>query len=112
MDINSSLIAFPIFQGYIFCAPEDIIYCQADGSYTTIFLKDRDAVLVSKSIGQIEKLLTQDFFVRIHQSFLVNIYNLKGLVKEDGLRLVLHQGVVLPVANSKKELLLSKFKKL
>lgn len=107
---NNSFIAFPIYQGYIYCHIEEVIYCEADGNYTTIFLKDRAEILISKAIGQVEQLLESSQMVRIHQSFIVNIAHIQGLIKEDGLRIVLRQGVVLPVSPNKKNNLMDKFK--
>ncbi len=62
----------------VFISLSDIIYCQADQSYTTIHLSNQKRLLSSKNLGEFEKLLsknedlTEFFFYRIHHSSLIN----------------------------------------
>ena len=49
-----------------------ILYFQADKSYTKIFLKDGYSLTVSNSLGKIGKLLPPDCFCRCHRSYIVN----------------------------------------
>jgi len=63
---------------------DDILYCKSDGSYTTFHMLDSEKILVSKSLKNIQELLSDSVFIRCHQSYLVNKnyvrkYDLKGL---------------------------------
>lgn len=80
---------------------EDILYCQGEGSYTTFFLTDNRKVTVSRPMKEYEELLPEAWFVRTHQSYLVNHFCIDRLHK-DGY-LVLRNGVEIPVSTRKKE---------
>ncbi|NOR28646.1 MAG: response regulator [Lutibacter sp.] len=51
----------------------DILYCEADGSYTHIFTTDNKICIVSKNLKKIESILPKTIFFRIHRSTLLNL---------------------------------------
>lgn len=51
----------------------DIIYCQASSNYTMIHMIDGRSILASKCLKEITKRLPESQFVRIHQSYLINL---------------------------------------
>ena len=54
-----------------FITVSDITYCKAQGSYTKVFTKEQ-SILASKNLKQFEDLLSEQGFIRTHQSYLVN----------------------------------------
>jgi two-component system LytT family response regulator len=96
-------VALPYKEGYEFVEVAHIIYCQAEGAYTKVFLDNRKYILVSKTLGDIEELLPQDMFQRIHHSTVVNLGFITHFVRSDGGYLKLQTGEQLPVSKSKKE---------
>ena len=96
-------IALPYKEGYEFVEVSHIIYCHAEGAYTKVFLDNRKYILVSKTLGDIEELLPQDIFQRIHHSTVVNLGFITHFVRSDGGYLKLQTGEQLPVSKSKKE---------
>src|SRR6266516_1311906 len=50
-------IALSYRDGYEFVEVSHIIYCQAEGAYTKVFLNNKKYILVSKTLGDIEELL-------------------------------------------------------
>jgi len=58
-----------------FLTPEKIIYCEADGAYTRIYLADNivDTKTVTMHLKKIEDVLPKEYFFRIHDAFIVNI---------------------------------------
>ncbi len=99
-------VALPYKDGYEFVEVSHIIYCQAEGAYTKVFLDNRKYILVSKTLRGIEELLPKDMFQRIHHSTVVNLGFITHFVKSDGGYLKLRTGEQLPVSKSKKEGLL------
>ena len=91
-------IAFPVLNGYSFIKGDEILYCKADGNYTTIFMIDSDFV-VSKQIGYVEDLLVNHSFVRAHKSYLVNLDYIKGFSRGKGL--ILENEIEIPVSKSR-----------
>lgn len=59
--------------GYILIEPEDIIYCEADGSYTNIYLSNNSSQTSTFNLGKIEFLLTDKHFFRISRSVIINL---------------------------------------
>ena len=96
-------IALPYKEGYEFVEVSHIIYCQAEGAYTKVFLDNRKYILVSKTLGDIEELLPVDLFQRIHHSTVINLGFITHFVRSDGGYVKLQSGEQLPVSKSKKE---------
>ena len=96
-------IALPYKEGYEFVEVSHIIYCQAEGAYTKVFLDNRKYILVSKTLGDIEELLPVNLFQRIHHSTVVNLGFITHFVRSDGGYVKLQNGEQLPVSKSKKE---------
>ncbi|MGK2863796.1 MAG: LytR/AlgR family response regulator transcription factor [Chitinophagaceae bacterium] len=101
-------IALPYKDGYEFVEVSHIIYCQAEGAYTKVFLDNRKYILVSKTLGDIEELLPVDLFQRIHHSTVVNMGFITHFVRSDGGYVKLQTGEQLPVSKSKKESLMER----
>jgi len=57
-----------------FLSPEKIIYCEADGAYTRIYLDEKtaDYKLVTTHLKKIEETLPKNIFFRIHDAHIVN----------------------------------------
>ena len=66
---------------------EDIIYMKADGSYTEIITcSGKDAkgehFLSTKKIGELEKEMSQYDIMRVHKSYMVNLFNVLQIGQE------------------------------
>ena len=59
--------------GFVLLDTEKIVYCQANGNYTEIFLNTSLQETVTQQLGQLEKLLPQDIFFRINRSTIINL---------------------------------------
>ncbi len=64
-------------------SPEDILYCEAEGSYTNIHLDNGTREVANSYLGKIEKLLSDIHFFRISRSLLINIDKLSQVNKGD-----------------------------
>lgn len=96
-------IALPYRDGYEFVEVAHIIYCQAEGAYTKVFLDNKKYVVVSKTLGDIEELLPADLFQRIHHSTVVNLGYVTHFIRADGGYVKLQTGESLIVSKSRKE---------
>jgi two-component system LytT family response regulator len=88
---------------------KDIIYCEADGSYTTFNLIDSEAIMISKTLKEYDDLLFTHGFIRTHQSFIVNKAFVKKFEKHTD-SLVLQNGKEIPVSQRKKDAVLAALK--
>lgn len=96
-------IGILIGDGIVFMDLNDILYFEADGSYTTIHHKNGSDLTVKK-IKHFEDLLLADKrFFRIHRSYLVNVTLIKKYSKKDGLSVTYDERTLLPISREKKE---------
>jgi len=59
--------------GYILIETEEIIYCEAEGSYTNIYLRNHSNQTSTFNLGKIEPLLSGKHFFRINRSVVINL---------------------------------------
>ena len=85
---------------------DDILYCKSDGNYTTFYTNVSEKVVVSKSMMKTEELLSENTFVRCHQSYIVNKNKVVKYQKQGFL--ILKTGEKIPVAARRKEYTLQK----
>lgn len=101
-----SKIPLPLTGKTIFVKPNDILYCKSEGNYTEIHFNSGKKELISKKIKEIELLINNSTFYRVHNSYLVNINYIKEFVKTDGQYIILENNVSIPVSRAKKNNLL------
>lgn len=98
--------------GLVFVKLADIMYCESNGNYTTFFLAGNNKpILVSRQLGEYEKLLPDTDFTRIHDKYIINLSFIKEYIKGSGGDVVLENGKEIPVASRRKEDFLSRFEK-
>ena len=85
---------------------QDILYCEANRSYTNFHLSDKSHIIVSNTLGDYEEMFGEYGFLRIHQSYLLNVTYIERFEKGDGGKVVLADNTSLPVGTRKKEQLL------
>jgi two-component system, LytTR family, response regulator len=103
-------LCVPGIKGFQVIKIRDIIYCEAENTYTTIFLQDNQKLLASRPLADYEQLLQDTSFVRIHKSYLINIQQLKEYQKGEGGVVVMSNGKHLEVSRRKKEYFVSYMK--
>lgn len=65
---------------------DDILFCKADDNYCEIYMNDyKTKHILSKTLGELEKQLPQQFFQRVHRSFIVNLNEISFLEKDKNL---------------------------
>jgi two-component system, LytTR family, response regulator len=96
-------VAFAGREGYEFIEIPSIVYAQAEGAYTHVFLNSKRKLIISKTLSDIEEMLPANQFQRIHHSTLVNLSHVTHFYKTDGGYIVLDSGEKLVVSKSKKE---------
>lgn len=102
-------IALPTLEGLHFVKAADIIYCTSDSNYTNIFLTDGGKLLVSKTLKEIEAILQEQGFLRIHHSHMINLSKIDRYLKGDGGYVVMEDGKSLSVSRARKEAFLQSF---
>lgn len=92
----------------IFIDADDILVVVGDGNYSTLELQHNQKIVVTKKLKEVNALLPQDHFFRIHNSYIVNLNHIKEFIKSDGY-VVLINNKKIPVARQRKTDFLEKF---
>lgn len=104
--INVNKIHLRLERQTILVDPENILYINSDGNYSTIFLADGTDFMITKNIKKLEESsFRPPHFFRIHQSYIINIKMVKSY---DSDKVRLDNGAEIPIA----KLRLDEFKKL
>lgn len=83
----------------------DIVYLKSDNNYTEFHVQDGEVILVSKTLKSYEKQLKPYLFIRIHQSFLINVRYISKFMKRTN-EIILTDNTKLKVANGRKQFVL------
>ena len=75
----------------------EILWCSAEGSYTSFHLVNGQSVIISKHLKEYENLLSSERFFRVHRSYLVNLNHITRYDRSEGLLIFDHQQT-LPVS--------------
>jgi two-component system LytT family response regulator len=102
-------VAVPGMEGLVFINVSDIIHCESDSNYTTLFLNSGEKMVVTKTLKDIEALLEGNNFFRIHASHLINMTHIKKYVRGIAGYVVMSNGDDLTVSRTKKEEFLKQF---
>ena len=101
-------IALPTMQGLEFVPVDSIVSCSSSNNYTEFFLTDKRRLLVSRTLKEIEDMLANHSFLRVHNSHVVNLNAITRYVKGEGGYLLMTDGSTIDVSRSRKELLMQK----
>jgi two-component system, LytTR family, response regulator len=101
--LKSPRIALPTARGMDFVNTEDILYCIAESNYTHICLADGKKYTYSKTLKDVEQLLEQLGFFRIHQTYLIQVSYVQHYLRDDGGYVVMSDGARFPIAKRRKE---------
>jgi len=106
--ITVNKIAIPTLEGLQMILVESIIHCEADRNYTIINLKNKQKMVASKTLKEIEEMLEDYPFIRVHHSHIINLNEVEKYMKGEGGYLLMSNGANVDVSRSRKEFLLKK----
>lgn len=104
-------IALPTLNGYLFLHIRDIVRCESDNTYTTFFTIDKRKILVSRTLKDVEQMLEEYRFFRVHNSHLINLDFVSEYFKGEGGQVKMADGSVVDVSRRRKEEFLSLLRK-
>ncbi|MBA4850750.1 LytTR family DNA-binding domain-containing protein [Emticicia sp. BO119] len=94
------ILALPTLDGLEFVSIDDISYAQADDNYTIVYLLNKEKILLSKPLKDLEGMLENHNFLRVHYTFLVNLAHIRRYIKGQGGTLIMNDGKEVPVSRS------------
>ena len=96
-------IALSMSNGLTFVEVADIVFLEADGAYTTFFLKDGQKILVSKKLKFYEDILSnRSFFFRTHRSYFINVNFIKKYSRSEN-AILMDNGTSITISRDRKQ---------
>jgi two-component system LytT family response regulator len=95
-------IALTTSDGLLFADAADILYCEALSNYTSVVLKTQK-VLVSKTLKEIDEVLSGGPFYRIHHSYLINLNQVQKYVRGEGGYVMMPDGKSVSISRAKRQ---------
>ncbi|HLV23212.1 MAG TPA: LytTR family DNA-binding domain-containing protein [Moheibacter sp.] len=109
----SETLALSTSRGLIFIKIKDVMYFEADGSYTHVIMNNGEKHLVSKSLTNFEEVLSGNpLFFRSHKSNLVNLNFVKQYLRGEGGELIMMNDKSIVLSRNKKQEFLNLFNKI
>lgn len=103
-------LCLPTLKGFIVLKLDEIIYCEAERSYTVFHLEGNKTVTVSKPLVEYDQVLKDTSFLRIHKSFLINLHHVKEYQRGEGGIVIMTNNAEIEVSRRKKDQFLMKVK--
>lgn len=71
-------------QGFEMIPLREIIFIEADGNYSIVYLTNLKKIVATKQVGELDEMLSGSGFFRIHKSRIINLEHLKSYDSRDG----------------------------
>ncbi|CAN5720682.1 LytTR family DNA-binding domain-containing protein [soil metagenome] len=102
-------IAIPGPHGVTFIDLNEIIYGEASNNYSKLVLTDGRNFLISKTLKDVQEVLEEEHFLRVHRQYIINLNHVKQFNRNEGI-LTMSNGENIPVARNQKERLVEKYR--
>jgi len=112
VNSGSKRIGINTVSGTTYVSVGDIIRCESDINYTTIYLKENKKMVVAKTLKEFDELLSEYNFFRIHNSHLINLTLVKQYHKGKGGYVTMIDGTDVDVSTRRKDELIQKLSNL
>lgn len=106
--LNTKKIAINTDGKLIFLESKEILYIVSDGNYSTFHTTNNKKIVVTKKLKEINTILPNEIFFRVHNSYIINLTKVKEFFKTDGY-VILEDNHKIPVSRQKKSEFLEKF---
>jgi two-component system LytT family response regulator len=108
-SVKDFRLAVPSSDGVHFFTLEEIIYLEADSSYTHIHLAAKKPFIASKTLRHFEEMLEEFGFLRTHKSYLVNPTHIVRIAS-DNESIILSNSASVGMSRRKKDEVLQQLK--
>ena len=104
-----SKIAISSHQGVSFIDLNEIIYAEADSNYCTLVLINGRRFVISKTLKDLQELLEESHFLRIHRQYIINLNHVQHLDRTKSILTMINKAE-LPLARNQKDKLVEMYK--
>lgn len=107
--LGSKKIGIPVSDGIMFVNTDEIVHVEAKGAYCFITLQSKEKITVSKGLKEIESMLPEHTFLRVHHSWIINAKFLKRYYRGVNSYIEMDNGSTIAVSVRKKGSFLDMF---
>lgn len=108
-NIYTAKIALPSGSGLDFVPISKIVRCEADGSYTHIYLDNGQRFTTTRSLREYEEMLPETQFFRPHNSHIINMEHILKYQKGEGGTVIMSDKSTVDIAKRRKKEFLERF---
>ena len=105
-------LLIPHQSGFHVVPLEELLCIQSEGSYSCIYSTSQVKILSSRPISQYEEMLPAEVFQRVHQSYMLNLLEVRAFSQGDDMEVTLANGQKIPVSRRKKQEFLEAMRRL
>ncbi|MBT1707389.1 LytTR family DNA-binding domain-containing protein [Fulvivirgaceae bacterium PWU5] len=98
-------MAIPTLEGYEIVLFEEIVRCAADRNYTHIVMQNRQSHTVCRTLKEVESVLIDHDFLRVHHSHVIHPRFVTKILKADGGTVEMTDGTQIRITRNKEEYL-------
>jgi two-component system, LytTR family, response regulator len=109
---NADKLIVPSTHGFEVLDIDKIIRLEADGCYTTLFLKDSKSKVISRTLKDFEETLADEIFFRVHKSHLINLKYIRDYSNFSGSFVTMTDGSRIEISRRKAPDFIQKMKAL
>ena len=102
-QLTQQKMAVPTLTGLVFIPIKEIMRFEANGSYTTIYLTNKEEIIATRNIKEYEDLLPAAIFCRVHNSHIINLHKIQKYHKGRGGYVIMEDGSNIEVASRRRE---------
>ncbi|WP_417290682.1 LytR/AlgR family response regulator transcription factor [Corallibacter sp.] len=106
-SLNQKKITINTDGKLIFLNTEDILFVESDGNYSTFNMVNDKKIVVTKKLKEVNTILPETCFFRIHNCYIINLNKIKEFIKSDGY-VIMDSDDKIPVARQRKSDFLEK----
>jgi two-component system LytT family response regulator len=104
-------IAISTHNGISFIELSDILFAEANNNYTKLVLTNGNSFTISKLLKEIQSVLEESHFFRVHRQFIINLNYVKHFNRNDFV-VTMNNKIEIPVARNQKDEFIEKFSRL
>lgn len=103
---ENKMLALSLSDKIEFIEISSIIRCEAENNYTTFYLTGGQKLVAAKTLKEFDELLTPYQFLRVHQSHLINLKQVKSFIKSDGGYIRMKDGASVSISRQRRDTVL------
>jgi two-component system LytT family response regulator len=98
-------IAISSHAGVTFIDLNEIIYAESDSNYSILILADKRRLVISKTLKELQDLLEESHFLRIHRQYIINLNHVQHLDRTKSMLTMVNKDVLIVARNQKDKLI-------